>query len=272
MYLLYGIKSCICRLEGKVALITGGASGIGEATVRLFLKHGAKVVIADVQDDLANQLIASLANSDNVSYCHCDVRDEKQVEDAVSHAVTKYGSLDILFSNAGVLGPITSLMDMDLKAYDNTMAINVRGVAATVKHAARVMVEKKIRGSIICTASVSASLGGTGPLPYTTSKHALVGLMRTACHELGVHGIRVNCVSPFGLGTPFAVNAFHLEASELEAHCCETANLKGIVLKPRHVAETVLFLASDESAYVSGQNLGVDGGFTVVNRSYDSSK
>ncbi|GKE25649.1 short-chain dehydrogenase reductase 3b-like protein, partial [Tanacetum coccineum] len=255
------------RLEGKVALITGGASGIGEATARLFLEHGARVLIADIQDDLANQLIASYTEN-NISYCHCDVRDEKQVEAAVSHAITKYGTLDILFSNAGIMGPMTSLLDMDLDAFDNTLAVNVRGVAATIKHAARAMVAKGTRGSIICTASVASSIGGAGPHAYTTSKHAMVGLMRTACNELGAHGIRVNCVSPFGVGTPLSCEAYNLEPSQVEANCCTTGNLKGLVLKARHVAETVLFLASDESAYVSGQNLGVDGGFTVVSRSY----
>ncbi|KAK9055881.1 hypothetical protein SSX86_026968 [Deinandra increscens subsp. villosa] len=256
------------RLEGKVALITGGASGIGAAAARLFLDHGARVVIADVQDDLANQLIASVTDTANISYCHCDVRDEKQVEDAVSHTITKYGSLDILFSNAGIMGPMTTLLDMDLAAFDNTMSVNVRGAATTIKHAARIMVEKKIRGSIICTASVAASMGGAGPHAYTASKHAMVGLMRAACHELGAHGIRVNCISPFGVGTPLSCAAYNLEPSQVEANCCETANLKGVVLKAEHVAEVALFLASDESVYVSGQNLGVDGGFTVVNRSY----
>ncbi|XP_076934954.1 short-chain dehydrogenase reductase 3b-like [Bidens hawaiensis] len=255
------------RLEGKVALITGGASGIGEAAARLFLEHGARVVIADVQDDLAHQLITSI-DSNNISYCRCDVRDEKQVEAAVSHAVTKYGSLDILFSNAGVMGPMSTLLDMDLDAFDNTMSINARGVAATIKHSARVMVAKGIRGSIICTASVAASIGGAGPHAYTASKHAMIGLMRSACNELGVYGIRVNCISPFGVATPLSCAAYNLEPSQVEANCCETGNLKGVVLKAKHVAEVALFLASDESVYVSGQNLGVDGGFTVVSHSY----
>ncbi|KAF5811008.1 putative oxidoreductase [Helianthus annuus] len=256
------------RLEGKVALITGGASGIGEAAARLFLEHGACVVIVDIQDDLAHQLIASCTDSGKICYCRCDVRDEKQVEAAVSHTVTKYGSIDILFSNAGIMGPMTTILDMNLDDFDNTMAINVRGVAATIKHAARAMVAAKTHGSIICTASVAASIGGAGPHAYTTSKHAMIGLMKTACNELGAHGIRVNCISPFGVATPLSCAAYNLEAGEVEANCCATGNLKGVVLKAKHVAEAALFLASDESVYVSGQNLGVDGGFTVVSHSY----
>ncbi|XP_071698266.1 short-chain dehydrogenase reductase 3b-like [Rutidosis leptorrhynchoides] len=255
----------IFRLEGKVALITGGASGIGEATARLFLANGASVVIADIQDDLANQVISSCQSSgfENLCYIRCDVRDEKQVEAAVNTTITKYGTLDVLFSNAGIMGPMTTLLDLDLDAFDNTMAVNVHGMAATIKQAARAMVAKGTHGSIICTASVAGSIGGSGPYAYTTSKHAILGLMRAACSELGAYGIRVNCVSPFGVGTPLACNAYNIDASQVEANCCAIGNLKGVVLKARHVADAALFLASDESVYVSGQNLSVDGGFTV---------
>ncbi|GMH00308.1 hypothetical protein Nepgr_002147 [Nepenthes gracilis] len=252
------------RLEGKVALITGAASGIGEETLRLFAENGAFVVAVDIQDELGQRVVASIG-SDKVTYHHCDVRDEKHVEETVNFTLQKYnGSLDILFSNAGILGPWTSILDLDLEVFDNTMAINVRGVAATIKHAARAMVAKKTRGSIICTTSVAACLGGYGPHPYTTSKHALVGLVRSACKELGTHGIRINSVSPFGVATPLACGPFNWEPSVVEAETCARANLKGIVLKARHIAEAALFLASDESAYISGHNLVVDGGVSVT--------
>ncbi|KAL3652964.1 Short-chain dehydrogenase reductase 3b [Castilleja foliolosa] len=257
------------RLEGKVALITGAASGIGAAAVKLFIDQGAAVVVADIQDELAHQLVASI-DSDKISYRHCDVRDEQQVAETVTYTVEKYGSLDILFSNAGVIGPLTSILDLDIDGLDNAMATNVRGVAATIKHAGRAMVDRKIRGSIICTASVAGCLGGAGPHAYSASKHAVVGLVKAACSELGGYGIRVNCVSPFGVATPMTCKAYGLKPSELEDNSCKAANLKGVVLTAKHVAEAVLFLASDESAYVSGQNLAVDGGFTVVSNSYSS--
>lgn len=246
-----------------MALVTGGASGIGEETVRLFADHGAFVVAADIQDELGLQVAASVP-SNTVTYHHCDVRDEKQVEETVNFTIKKYGALDILFSNAGILGSLSSILNLDLNGFDNIMAINVRGVAATIKHAARTMVEKNIRGSIICTASVSASVAGSGPHSYTVSKHALVGLVRSACSELGGHGIRVNCVSPYGVATPLACSTFNVEPEKVEETICSDAVLKGLALKAKHIAEAALFLASDDSAYINGQNLVVDGGFSVV--------
>ncbi|RHN49064.1 putative oxidoreductase [Medicago truncatula] len=146
------------------------------------------------------------------------------------------------------------------------MAINVRGSATTIKHAARVMVERKIRGSIICTASVAGFVAGCAGHDYTTSKHGLIGLVRSTCSELGAYGIRVNSISPSGVATPLLCRALNKDVSEVEAIGNDSANLKGITLKAGHIAEAAMFLASDESAYISGQNLVVDGGFTVVNR------
>ncbi|KAF2304799.1 hypothetical protein GH714_038004 [Hevea brasiliensis] len=124
------------RLEGKIALITGAVSGIGEEAVRLFVENGAFVVAADVQDDLGHQVVASIG-SHRATYRHCDVRDEKEVEETVNFTLEKYGKLDILFSNAGIIGPLTGILELDIQGFDNTMATNVRGVAATIKHAAR---------------------------------------------------------------------------------------------------------------------------------------
>ncbi|XP_057721612.1 short-chain dehydrogenase reductase 3b-like [Arachis stenosperma] len=262
------------RLEGKVAIVTGGASGIGAEAVRVFVENGAFVVVADVQDELGHHLASSIGLLEKVSYCHCDIRDEKQVEETVAFAVEKYGSLDIMFSNAGIAGSIFSnILDLDLNDFDNAMAVNLRGAAACIKHAARVMVARRTRGSIICTASVAASvgIGAAAGVGYTASKHGLIGLVRSACGELGGYGIRVNSVSPYIVATPLVCRALDVEASEVESAGGVGANLQGIVLKPIHVAEAALFLASDESAYISGHDLTVDGGFLAVNRGIEPS-
>ncbi|XP_077219016.1 short-chain dehydrogenase reductase 3b-like [Tasmannia lanceolata] len=263
------------RLEGKVAIITGAASGIGEAAARLFAENGALVVIADIQDELGHQVVASIGPHKSC-YRHCDVRDEKQIQETVDYALEKYGSLDILFSvepdpgraNAGIIGPLGGILDLDMGEFDNTMAVNMsnnmRGAVIAIKHTGRAMVTRQIRGSIICNASVTGCVAGAGPHAYTISKHALVGLIRTASCEFGKHGIRVNCISPSPLVTPMADSA-NLSMSEMEALCSAASNLKGTVLRSHHVAETALFLASDESSFISGHNLTIDGGFTVIN-------
>ncbi|XP_059664293.1 short-chain dehydrogenase reductase 3b-like [Cornus florida] len=252
------------RLEGKVAIITGAASGIGEATAKLFAENGAFVVIADIQDKLGLQVVASIG-PEKATYKHCDMRDEKQVEEAVEYTIHKYGTLDIILSNAGIMGPLVSILDMDMEGFDNTIAINLRGSALAIKYAAQAMVAKNIRGSIICTGSMAATLGGCGPYAYTASKHAVIGLVRSAASELGKHGIRVNCVSPFGVATAMACGVKNGEPCGIEAATSAMSSLKGIVLKVKHVAEAILFLASDESLYVTGHNLAVDGGFSVIN-------
>jgi len=150
------------RLDGKIVIITGGASGIGAESVRLFTEHGARVVIVDVQDELGQNVAVSIGE-DKASYYHCDVTNETEVENAVKFTVEKYGKLDVLFSNAGVIEPFVSILDLNLNELDRTIAINLRGTAAFIKHAARVMVEKGTRGSIVCTTSVAAEIAGTAP-------------------------------------------------------------------------------------------------------------
>ncbi|GAB4833317.1 hypothetical protein Ancab_031563 [Ancistrocladus abbreviatus] len=261
------LSSFTRRLEGKVALITGGASGIGEGTAKLFTQHGAKVVIADIQDELGQSVCHALGPT-NASYVHCDVRNEAHIQNAVDKAVANFGKLDIMFNNAGTADSFKPrIIDGDKSDFERVLTVNITGVFLGIKHAARVMIGAR-GGNIISTASVASKIGGVATHAYTCSKHAILGLTRNAAVELGQFGIRVNCLSPYALSTPLACSFVGLNDEELEKISEVHANLKGLALKVEDIANAALFLASDESRYVSGHNLVIDGGFSIYNPSF----
>ncbi|GLT70915.1 hypothetical protein SLA2020_429650 [Shorea laevis] len=253
------------KLEGKVVIVTGGASGIGEAAARLFANHGARmVVIADIQDEVGKRVAESIG-LEHASYIHCDVADEDQVKAMVEWTVQNHRQLDIMLSNAGIGSRSDqTILDLDFSDLDRLFAINIRGMAACVKHAARAMVDGHVRGSIVCTASVASCTGFDKYIDYFMSKHATLGLVRSASNQLGVHGIRVNCVSPFIVATPLTCHVLGMDpeqAGEVEKIFEPHIPLKGVVLTENHIADALLFLASNDSACVTGHNLVVDGGF-----------
>ncbi|KAH9289096.1 hypothetical protein KI387_033213, partial [Taxus chinensis] len=236
------------RLEGKIAIITGGAAGIGEATVRLFTKHGAKVIIADIADNEGQKVAESL--SPLATYIHCDVSKEQDVKAAVDFAMEKHGKLDVMFNNAGTGDSHRkSVADYEMEEFDRVMKVNAKGVMHGIKHAARVMIPNR-KGCIISTASVAGISGGLCAYAYTASKHAVIGLTKNGAPEFGKYGIRVNCVSPSGVATELVMGfARTHDPAEVGGFLNNTSNLKGVTLKAEDIAEAALYLASDESKY-----------------------
>ncbi|XP_047050162.1 short-chain dehydrogenase reductase 3a-like [Lolium rigidum] len=264
------------RLAGKVAVITGAASGIGKATAAEFVKNGAKVVIADIQDDLGHAVAEELGGSDTALYARCDVTNEAQVAAAVELALARHGRLDVMFNNAGIIGGTSPIESMDLADFDRVMAVNLRGVAAGIKHAARAMVPRS-QGCILCTASTAGVLGGSAPHAYSVSKTAVIGMVRSAAVELAARGVRVNAISPYGIATSMAKRGVR-EMLGLPPVGTDTDDEEvirrvfeedfnemggGVVLRAEDVARAAVFLASHDARYITGHNLMVDGGFSV---------
>ncbi len=255
------------RLEGKVALITGGASGIGEGTVRLFANEGARVVIADIQDARGEKLAEELGTS--TAYLRTDVSQESDIAAAVDYAVRKFGRLDAMYNNAGFGGVSGPIDELDMDAYDQTMAVLLRGVFAGVKHASRVM-KAQGSGSIISTASVAGVGAIFGPHVYSAAKAAVVHLSKTIAVELGPFGVRINAICPGGIATPIFGKGMGLTAEQADA----TIDAMKVALAqsqpiqrsglPSDIAEAALWLASDASSFVTGQAIVVDGGITLA--------
>jgi len=258
------------RLEGKVALITGGCSGIGLGTVELFVAEGARVVAADVQD--AKGAILEQRFPDTVRYAHCDVTDESEIAAATALAASAFGGLDILFNNAGHGGAIGGVEETDAKAWDDTFALLVRGPAIGMKHAVPLM-KARGGGAIVNTASIAGLQAGFGPLAYSAAKAAVIQLTRVAAAELSPLKIRVNAICPGLIATSIFGASFGLPrevADQMAAQIEEVAPKFQPVPKaglPNDIAEAALYLASDASAFVSGTHLVVDGGLTIGPRS-----
>lgn len=242
------------QLEGRVAVITGAASGMGLATAERFIAEGASVVIADFNAE--NGHAAAERLGDKCRFTLCDVKVEDDVAAAIALATDAFGRLDIVFNNAGVGGAFGPITEIKAEDWDTTFEILTKGVFLGIKHAARVMIEQGTGGSIINTASIAGVGGGAGPQAYSAAKAAVINLTKLTAVELAPHNIRVNAICPGLIFTPLMHSGDEDDAERVMlAH--QPLKMRG---EGRHIAGTALWLAGDDSAFVSGEEIIVDGG------------
>ena len=256
------------RLEGKVAVITGAASGIGAATAKTFVEQGARVVLGDIQDQAGAELAEALGGSGTAIFRHCNVTSEAEVEALVDAAVSEFGKIDVMFNCAGIVGAVGPMSTTPAEEWKLTIDIMVHGVFYGMKHASRYMKEAG-SGSIISMSSTAGVMGGLGPHAYTAAKHAVVGMTRNLAAEVGGFGVRVNCIAPAGMATPMVADVItgdHYKLEETIAALAEGSPLKGRAGLAEDVANAALWLASEESGYTSGLTLTVDAGYTTGSR------
>ncbi len=256
------------KLEGKVAVITGAASGIGEASAHRFAAEGAALLLADMNDARGEGVAACLrAGGAKATYVHADVSREDHVKAMIDAAVSQHGRLDVVFNNAGFGGTSGPIAEIPVDEFDATMGVLLRGVFLGIKHGAPILAAQG-SGSIINTASVAGLRTGHAPHVYSVAKAAVVQLTKTVAMELGEQGVRVNCICPGGIATPLLAQAFATEGTaEADALALTRQALafaqplrrSGL---PEDIAAAAVWLASEDAAFVNGHALVVDGGLT----------
>jgi len=249
------------KLEGKVALITGAANGIGLATAERFLREGAAVMCADIDRAALDTALAAL-DSPKVASIAVDVTDEDQVAAMVKATVEKFGRLDIFVANAGIEGKVGNIAGSSVDNFDRVMAVNVRGVWLGLKYAMPALKDSG-GGSILITSSGAGVKGSAGLAPYNTSKHAVIGLMRCAALEGAEHNIRVNTVNPGSIETRMMRSieeGFVPGGGESFKEQLKAVTPLGRYGLPEEIAAMMVFLASDDASYCTGSVYMVDGG------------
>jgi NAD(P)-dependent dehydrogenase (short-subunit alcohol dehydrogenase family) len=259
----------MARLTGKVAVITGGAGGIGRAAAKLFTEEGATVLLVDVNEAALHDAVQTIG-AHVASYAVADTTQPEQVQSFVNMAVERHAGIDIFLANAGIEGVLQPIADYPLEVFDQVMAVNVRAVWLGLKYVIPVM-RTRGGGSIIITSSTAGIRGGQGMSPYTTSKHAVIGLMRAAAQECAPLGIRVNTVNPAATETRMMRSIEEMRTSAaggaVTVEQVKRRTASRIPLQrygaPEEVARMMLFLASDESSFCTGGVYMVDGGMSA---------
>ncbi len=253
------------RLENRICIVTGATGGIGEASARLFVAEGAKVVLVDLDEARLTSLAESLGKA-NAAVVAGDVGEEATSQRAVSLAVERYGGLDVMFANAGVEGRVAPITEYPLDAFDRVMRVNVRGAFLAIQAAAPAM-EKRGRGAILVTSSVAGWIGSRGLAPYCASKHAVMGLVKSAAIELAAANIRVVAINP----GPIENRMMRSIEEQAAPGAAETVKTGFESMVPMHrygkneeIASLALFLASDEASYCTGTSFVADGGFLAM--------
>ncbi len=246
-------------LEGKIVVVTGAASGIGRATANAFAAEGATLVLVDRDADGLRAAQAEIAGATALAV---DVSDSASVDAAHDAVVDQHGRIDVAFNNAGVIEPVGWLHETPEGSWDRVIAVNLKGVWLCMRAQLRHMFARRY-GVIVNTSSAAGLVGAPGTSPYTTAKHGVIGLTRTAALEYATHGIRVNAVAPGTVETPMNAR-FSREADDPFADApVRHGHPNGRLARPEEIADAVLFLASDRSTFATGSTLVVDGGYTA---------
>lgn len=251
-------------LDGKVAIITGAAMGMGKSTAELFAELGAKVVVADYNEEEGNKVVESIkADGGDASFVKVDVSNEEQVKNMVQFTVDTYGKLDVAVNNAAITPDDKPLADIDMDYYDKLMAVDLRGVILSMKYELQQMEKDGTKGSIINTSSVS----GIRPQPanpaYVAAKHAVIGATKSAAMDYSPKGIRINSVAPGAIDTPMLRGALEQFGFNPDDYAKQLSMLQRFA-ESSEVAQANAWLASDLSSYVTGTVLNVDGGYTSM--------
>ena len=257
----------MARFEGKVALVTGGASGIGRVTAQVFAREGARVIVStDANIQGAEETVQLIRDAGgDATFVRCDVSRDKEVEALINKAVETYGSLDFAFNNAGVGPdgkriPVVSVADCSEEIWDRTIGVNLKGVWLCMKYEIRQMLKQK-KGAIVNTSSV----GGLKPVPglgaYVASKSGLIGLTKTAAQECATSGIRVNVILPGPTDRTLLTDNISSTHPEERSKMMRQVPMERFA-EPEEMAEAVIWLCSDAASYITGQSIPVDGGMT----------